>query len=347
MENFRLRYGLTLPAIGSTWPAFIPVAIVAAGFWLIAQIARGDLLIEHPIWNPTEIVGKEAAARYWVATSLLLLIAAAGVAVATAVGIGLRNLDWRKCCGRLAIIALLMTAIYVLIYHLDGPFDLACNHLYDCLGSGLFESTIGIYPSHAADLSLIETIVNAGNVAGIVASAFVAVAVATLIPDASPALVGNSGFADASEIDKAAAKLARKVRDLKYLLFAAAAVLFAGVVQMKAWRDWPLAFFPSPDTPYTALADASVNFQAFHSVLILAAIFVPTAIRLHFAADELSKREPSVGKNPTEREKWMVEHGIAIPYREQGGRIFALITPFLASPLVETAQKFAGYFYGT
>lgn len=311
------------------WPVLPPVAILSIASSLLPEFAHTDLPVGAPIWEAGDIVGAEATARFWVATTYLFLIVICVAATAIAASIVWRSLSGQKRSFSYGFAILLAVVSFFIVN--PGP------RLWAYLGEELFEKTIGAYPNDTVGLVLLERMFPVSNVIGIFAAVFIAVAVAALAPETTPKPSGLAAPEARRWTDEALGRMAAHVRDLKYLLFVAAAVLFIALLHSKAWHEWPLAFWP-PDTPssdkaaFQAIVTASVNYQASYFVLILAAIFVPMAVRLRAAARTLAAQDEAVGNSPAAQERWLAANGITLSLGQQAQRLFAIISPFFAAP---------------
>jgi hypothetical protein len=298
---------------------------------------RPDIPIAIPEWQPAAVAGAEATARLWAATTLLVLSVVAIGAVLVAASIMYRHLE-RGALG--IVIAAIVAAVAIVALEISGP-----SPLYRDLGEGVFAKTIGSYPKAGIGLEAVDIMIRWANLFGTAAAAFLAVAVSALVPGPVPDLSGKTLVEAREAIDAAVRKLATKVRDMKYLLLSAAFVLFAAIVHMKAWRDWPLAFFPEKDAggrkAYEALAGATVTYDAFHFVLILAAIFLPVAYWLRGAGHAIAALDPTIGRDSAAQERWLSANGIALPVGEQVQRVIAIVSPFLGAPALDLLKKLA------
>ena len=144
---------------------------------------------------------------------------------------------------------------------------------------------------------------------------------------------------DQSDIDAAAVQIANQIRILKQLLVAASLVMLAGLIHMKAWREWPLAFWVNDKAEsavaFSKIVDASITFQAGHFLFILAAIFLPISYRLRTAALHLAVLEhgPVVG---SAHETWLGNKGLSLSTKEIIQRAITIASPFLVPAAAES-----------
>lgn len=319
--------------LGSISAVAAPFAVAAVGSYLMPWFLWPDISIKVPTWQAANIAGPEASARLWVATTFLVLIVAAIGAMIAVAALMLRHFE-RPALGigiatAVALAAMLGVGVF-------GAFDLV-EHL-----GGVFEATVGRYPTPESGLAFLRRMILVGNIAGITAAAFIAVAVAALVPPVLPDIAGNTPEEVRKSIDAVASELASKVRAMKYLIIAAAMVLLAAVVHMKAWRDWPLAFFSEKDPAYKsyeALAGATVTYDAFYFVLILAAMFLPMSWWLRNTGSQLAALDPAVGGDPAAQQRWLTANGITLTFGEQAQRFITIVSPFLGLPALELLKK--------
>lgn len=224
--------------------------------------------------------------------------------------------------------------------------------LVNYLGQDVFQKTVGQFPVADAGVATLKRAIFIDNVVVTFTSALITVATASLSPRFMHELLNRAEVLSDSEILQAVLTLARKVRNLKYLLFAAATMVFVGLLHTKAWVEWPLAYFPvinvDPNSgpiydptkaDYQAVATAIVNFQAILFVLILAAVFLPTAIWLRGAGLSLAAKK--VGRSDSEAgNRWLLSEGVLLTAPESAVRFFAIISPFMAPGAVSLIQRF-------
>lgn len=318
-----------------------PVLVSVAGSWLLMQIVSPDLNIPIPLPPKDLFLPAEATSRFSAASALLLQIMASVAAVFLAY-----RVLWRRVAVTKRIAACFVVGgvgVVAGVATFGGP------RLYTFLGKDLFEQTLGSYPVANTHLGLLDSMINIGNLCAATAGTLLVVAVSYLLPPPPSKPARQSAPDIKAAMDRDVGELAGRVHDLKLMLFAAAAVLFTGVVFMKAWRDWPLAFWPETGDAagreaYRVLAAATVNYQAFHCVLILAAIFIPVAMALRDAGQRLAAQDPSVGADPAARDRWLASAGVSLSISEQAQRLFAIVTPYLAPAAASVLSQSAKVF---
>ena len=314
-------------------PAIAPFLVLLAGMSLIDQVNLTDILITPPEFDAKAIAGKEGLSRYWVALSLLILVVVSvGASAFAANAVWKTTADTSRRWGFACTILSLILLSYIVVNVTET------GYFYEYLGVGLFENTLGIYSETPNTLSTLKLFIDIGNLAGLLGAAFLAAAVCVLVPDKSRALASVDSV-DQATIDDAATQIARQIRLLKRLLGAATLVLLSGLIHMKAWREWPLAYWSDTDQnsagAFGDLVDATITFQAGHFVCILAAVFLPIAFRLKSESIRLAilaHGEPV----STVHETWLSNKGLTLSTSEIMQRAIAIASPFLIPAATES-----------
>jgi hypothetical protein len=319
-----------------TWadflPAVAPFVVFLGGLWLIQQVNAIGIPIPPPDFKAGDIAGREGLARYWVALSLLILVVVGiGASVFAAVTAWEAATDrprrWRFAATVIGLIILSVVVVKVL----------APGYFYEYLGSGLFAGTLKKYPGTPNALTTLELFIDIGNAVGLLAAASLAAAVCVLVPDKARA-IGANAVKDQRAIDAATVEIAKHIRLLKHLLGAATLVLLAALVHMKAWREWPLAFWMNPKdasaVAFGNLVSATITYQAGHFVCILAAIFLPVAFRLKGEGIRLSVLEHGERVSGA-HETWLSNKGLSLSTSEIVQRAIAIVAPFLVPAAAE------------
>jgi hypothetical protein len=139
-----------------------------------------------------------------------------------------------------------------------------------------------------------------------------------------------------------AAALHVQNRRLKTVLFAGAAVLIAGILELDSLYRWAasVAGITKPENAATLIsAAAAVPTGTFFS-LFLAAVYVPAALILRERGAALV-RIALPGAGLPEQARWLEEHGLTTPVSSQITALVALLGPVLAGgPLNALAQVF-------
>jgi len=145
--------------------------------------------------------------------------------------------------------------------------------------------------------------------------------------------------AENEEIQLRIAELTRRVGELKSLLFVAAALLFTGLAQLSSWYELALARDAGCDAGYRGFTNALVQYLGFLYALVLAAVFVPSALWIRLEANALADRKPGVASDPEARADWLEHHGLRLNLPEQAKRAGAIVTPLLAAPAIDWLGK--------
>ncbi|MBT5940397.1 MAG: hypothetical protein HN731_19955 [Rhodospirillaceae bacterium] len=326
---------------GNFLPVLAPVLVLVVGFGLMSWVNVSGLPIDAPKseFKSATIIGQESVARYWTGLTLLLM-----VVVSIGAGLYAMVFAWNASSdessrGRFIVtLGLLIAVVLFAIFGLDD------TSFYEYLSLKVFSGTLGAYPGEPNRLLMLDHIIDLGNTVPPIAAAILATAVCTLVPDKANALkLDASGNQQAR--DEAAAQIALQIVLLKRYLGAASLVLLIGLTHMKAWRDWPLAFWPNATDKsaiaFQQLVDASISYQAVHFVCILAAIFLPIAYRLKTQSMRLAVLEhgEQIGSSHA---TWLSNKGLSLNTAEITQRAIAIISPFLvpaAGPAVEILKK--------
>ncbi len=139
-------------------------------------------------------------------------------------------------------------------------------------------------------------------------------------------------------------ELLRTIRRQRILLFAGAAVLVTGILQLSASFNWALAAIHSEPASVTAtlkeIMASLINSRAVYYTILLATIYVPGMLRVRRCAFELAEKKESL-KTATAREQWLKDHGLLASSTGQIPRFAALLSPILtgvAAQLIKAIQ---------
>jgi hypothetical protein len=147
----------------------------------------------------------------------------------------------------------------------------------------------------------------------------------------------------AGHVEQLATALQSQSRRLQAVLFAGAAVLVAGVIEVDALYSWAVSLADLTNYPDGAgkavTATAVVPTATFFS-LFLAAAYIPAALILRQRAATLAII--AVGTTAqADRSKWLQDNGLSISISTQVSSVVALLAPILAgTPLNALAQAF-------
>jgi hypothetical protein len=131
-------------------------------------------------------------------------------------------------------------------------------------------------------------------------------------------------------------------RRLQSVLFAGAAVLVAGIIELDALYGWAasVASLAKPDNSAAILITAATVPTGTFFSLFLTAVYVPAALILRDRAAALA-RIALPGTAMPEQARWLQENGLATPVSSQITSLVALLGPVLASgPLNALGQVF-------
>jgi hypothetical protein len=125
------------------------------------------------------------------------------------------------------------------------------------------------------------------------------------------------------------------------VLFAGAAVLVAGVIEIDALLQWAASEARIDIENAKALsAAATIPTGTFFS-LYLASAYLPAALVLRHRSSVLAKATLP-GKTPAEQIKWMQDNGLVTSVATQLGAMLALLGPILASAPLKAIASIAG-----
>jgi len=139
-------------------------------------------------------------------------------------------------------------------------------------------------------------------------------------------------------------EIALRARRLRNLLYGGAAMFVCGIVVVRTSSTWLLSFFP-PAADGTEAAEFASNGAAlvsgmanlagaFYS-LMLAAVYLPTAIVLGRLAGRLGETALGEKAAPENIRGWLEERELLLNWRGQLTRVGALLAPVLSSAAVQ------------
>ena len=321
------------------WALIIPVVVAAVGLIVFHMFTFQSVEALPKNFSPDFFNKETVKYPYWVATTFMLLVLSSiGAVSVTAREVSQSKDDASK-------VVFLIIAVLLLIGCYIGLVTIEQKALYESLGKDVFNSTVGEYLSkvgykpgdeECGNLCLLKSLIDWSNFFAFAAAAFVASAVATLVPNKSQP-PNNPTAPDLQKwVDNEVAELASRIGRLKLFLYAATVVLVTGVVSMNTWRRWPMAFATeNPDKTtnldvYKALADASVQMQAIHFVFILAAIFAPMAFVLKRRANEIVKHDGGLSTD-TARKDFLLKRGADFDFKNKLTQLLSILAPYLAA----------------
>lgn len=156
-------------------------------------------------------------------------------------------------------------------------------------------------------------------------------------------LDGSDGHAREAAGQQFVVPLATRNRRLQTVLFAGAAVLVAGVIEIDALYQWAVARTNLGDDSKAAAtlitSAASVSTGTFFS-LFLASAYVPAAVILRRRGSALAERVLP-GELPAARTDWLEKNGLGSSVSTQVSTLVALLGPILAGgPLNAVGHMF-------
>jgi hypothetical protein len=213
------------------------------------------------------------------------------------------------------------------------------SHIYDWLGAGVFSQTLGAQGDKNGLIALLNFKLCVANIAVLLAATALAIAAASI--------------ATAASRIKAVEQLRRHDRlnrNLDNILLACAAVLGAGLIEVKQWYGWPLPFIDSTDQKaFTAICNAFIGLESVCFVGVLAGIYFPAGYALDRARsrmglDLVRAARPARGLSAAELKQATEMLSVKPTGRlEQLMRAVAILSPILVGPLASfVALKLAG-----
>ena len=134
-------------------------------------------------------------------------------------------------------------------------------------------------------------------------------------------------------------KLAQRFRELQTLLFAAAALLVAGVIEINALYSWLAAFVDTnaylrqrADLPKATTASAGVFFT-----VLLAAAYAPALAVIRARARAVVDKQTDLVTEAQKRD-WLEKNGLTLSVPQQASTFLAVLGPMLAGSPFFTIQ---------
>jgi len=316
------------------WVLLLPVLVMAVGLMIFKMMTFDEVAISVGELSADKLINDTTVGYpYWLVTSFLLLFLTSVAAVVFTVrDVSLHNNNGPRVTFYWISI-LLFTVIFI------GIINFVPDNLYAFLGIGVFDKTVGAYlisvgydvqPETCKALCPLKTLIDWSNALAVGAATVIVCGIATLQPSRSLPPKNTSAPELQNWIDQELNAVAGRMKRLKYLLLAATAVLVSGVVFMTVWRGWPNIFNFAGKNIYKQLADASVQFQAFHFAIILAAIFVPMAVVLKQRANDVAFVDPGLSSDKA-RKTFLLERGASFDFKAQATQVLAILSPYLVS----------------
>ena len=320
------RTGSLWKFLWSNWPCVLPVAglglVLGITSFFNQRIDLAGLVVKgHGSWQIAEAtadlgrVADQLKFRLGFGLSSIVMVlvslAAIGLAVAAILS-SLRSLRSRERrwigVGAAAVVGLTAVARY---QGLGGDWLVGEPRVYKCLRQA--------------------TLRDAGLAANIDANDYVwllaYLAFALLLCAASSALALRDGRQPPAE--SARELVANRTRLARYLLYAGAAVLSVGVVQMHTFYAWPSAWLGEEGESVHQMARAISTANGAFFTLLLLSLYLPAAAVLRARSDIVSRQLPAELPDE-ERSKWFAQVGLDTSPIKEMTRIIALLAPLLA-----------------
>jgi hypothetical protein len=135
-----------------------------------------------------------------------------------------------------------------------------------------------------------------------------------------------------ADLEKLSAALQTQTRRLQAVLFAGAAVLVAGVIELDGLYTWAVSIAELSGYPKNAAtvikASATVSTGTFFS-LFLTAAYIPAALILRQRVGTLASVATGTVEL-TKQSEWLRDHGLSTSLVTQISSVFALLGPILA-----------------
>src|ERR1051325_9187771 len=286
------------------WIVALPFVVAFLYPWVFERLFAGPATGGKPPWTPNaDTINHAGAAGIAVAATFTLLLISSICGTFLACKTAFTRLGIAAFCRYIII------GIFIYATALGVTFCGSKPYIED-LGRETFCSTVGQYfsphfaPAHVSDAScseknpakqtakknsedrltpLVRVITLSGwaSVLVLVAITLCTVVISVLPAEPQVTFVSNEPADPAGSrhldrgsrdlLNDAAHDLADRIRNLKYLAFAAAAALGVGVAFFKSWAEWPLAFWFAIDKQdkvhwpfvdaYQTLASALENYE--------------------------------------------------------------------------------------
>jgi len=279
------------------WPIVAASFLVLVTIVVYARVNPGSLIFEDFVNPQAKVASAKLNGLLWGSAAIIFLVVsiAATMALATTVITSTRGYPRRK---RFLMWAAAPVLLMVLIP--ASPF----------FAWRPYPTT----PLAANNIAHVMPYVDAMMLITLVAAWLVIAAASTCIP-------GTTNTAD---------ELYAAKRRSQAVLFAGAAVLIAGVIEIDALLQWAAsAGRIDSETAKTLSAAATVPVGAFFS-LYLACAYLPAALVLRHRGALLAQAK-NPGKTLAEQTEWMEEQGLLTSVGAQLTTVIALLGPVLAS----------------
>jgi hypothetical protein len=249
---------------------FIPLVPMVPWLILTGQSAPSLGLLSPIRIYPIEILTPDI--RVGELANRISALSASALVVFLAASVGLLSLysTWKAAAEsryRLVIMGVWLTVVAIL----EGAIIRSTNNVFNLFGQGFFQDTLGQIDSlHLTTLFDCQFVITTGVV---VFGATGLSATATWIAMEAATLQTADDVAQFNTLS----------RRLDLVLYASAAILVAGIIDVKQWSLWPSPLVSGKGSAdgnfgaYTNLVNAVVAFQSVCYVGVLIGIFLPAA----------------------------------------------------------------------
>jgi hypothetical protein len=252
----------------------IPLGAISSWFFFASNSRLlGEVQFGLSQFRASGLTAAIAAAEYanrfnvMAAACLLVLtgIAAAGYAALAAYASVSRRRDRQ-----------VIAATWFIVLALGGAgLVLSDTRIYQYLGTSLFAHTLGIHPQRLLDL--LDWKLDIANIVTLFAATTLAVAAASIA-------IAASRIVSLEQLDRHD----RLNRRLDTILLASAAVLAAGVIEIKLWYAWPTPYIDEGDRKaFAEVCNGLIGLQSVAYVGVLAGIYFPAGAVLDRARDRM------------------------------------------------------------
>jgi hypothetical protein len=252
----------------------IPLAAISSWFFFASNSrVLGEVQFGLTHFRASGLTDAIAAAEY---ANRFNIMAAACLLVLTAVAAaGYAGLSAFASISRLKDRQIIVATWLIVLAIGAAGLMLSNSRIYQHLGTGLFAQTLGVHPQRL--LNLLDWKLDIANGITLLAATTLAVAAASIA-------IGASRIVSLEQLDRHD----RLNRRLDTILLASAAVLAAGVIEIKLWYAWPTPYIDDGDRKaFAAVCEGLIGLQSVAYVGVLAGIYFPAGAVLDRARDRM------------------------------------------------------------
>jgi hypothetical protein len=342
-----VRWAITITAIAL--PALLPLTIYAASELLLVKATifslgidiHFDVAHDYKYFFDGSVAGHEANARYFVATSLLVLLFVSVGATLTSAWIIFQNFKPLRRNDSYDKRGLWAAAVFIIVL-LVLTLTIAWLHkarLYEYVGRDVFPYLLQLYFTGRPGLpfepaTIMSNLLKVTSTLAIIAAVFVTVCCGTFLTGLSdPGRMKTTPYTEIKSF------MSGRVVRLKILLVAASLCFVAGLLHFKAWQAWPLALMKEDSVTskqYSLLTEGLTTYEGTRFALVLISILACTVLGLRFGASRiLARRSESV-------DQLFTDSGLTFSVPEIVRSTMTVIAPLLVGPVVSVLQGIAG-----